>query len=470
MKKIKFLSFITSFLFSIIVFSNSLAYANNTIPYIHIGGEDRYETSRKFVYLNQHEKIKYVVFVSGNNYPDALSAAPLAKRYNAPIILLPSGKDYLEDSTKELLSNYDVQQAFIIGGTGVISDYIDRWLNSKNILTIRVAGQDRYETSLKVAERLGNPTEAFITTGQDFRDALSVSPIATNKIAPIILAPSNGTMSNALKDYFKQHNITKTYVIGGSNIISNALFNQLPNAERINGSDAFEKNANIINRFKSSLNFSETYIASEEVYADALGGSILAAETSSPIILIKDPVPSVTNNLFNANRSNIKHITVLGGEGAVSNVILNQLENLQEEYLMSDILEPYYKSNSDSGTYSYTKINDKVYVGTILSLRDYYENADTSYMDYNLDGKYTNISGKVGLDYLDSYDDSDLRFIKIYGDGKLLKEYNVQYMKDPIDFNVDVTGITKLQVEAGVEAKKLRNEWVYVVFSNVIIR
>lgn len=72
-----------------------------------IGGNDRYETAT-LISQSKFESNDYVVLVTGENYPDALCAAPFAKVINAPILL--TTKNSLNYFTKQELIRLKVKK------------------------------------------------------------------------------------------------------------------------------------------------------------------------------------------------------------------------------------------------------------------------------------------------------------------------------------------------------------------------
>ncbi|WP_431602444.1 cell wall-binding repeat-containing protein [Clostridium ljungdahlii] len=114
---------------------------------------------------------EYAVLANGQNFPDALSAAPLAKKYNAPILLNPDSD--LDSRVENELQRLGVKQIFIIGGPSVISDTIKNKLEELNIKTTRLWGQNRYETSIKIAEQLDFNGQVVVVSGENFPDALA---------------------------------------------------------------------------------------------------------------------------------------------------------------------------------------------------------------------------------------------------------------------------------------------------------
>ena len=81
-----------------------------------IAGANRYETSEKIA--EEFGKSDVVVLASGTNFADALAAAPLAKKMNAPIVLVK--KDSLSENAKKLVK--EAKKVYIVGGENTISN------------------------------------------------------------------------------------------------------------------------------------------------------------------------------------------------------------------------------------------------------------------------------------------------------------------------------------------------------------
>lgn len=250
MKKRFVLIFILILMFSF----TSNAYASSTK---RLAGETRYDTSASIA-QDGWKQSDYAILAYGENYPDALSAAPLAKKYDAPI-LLTSG-NILPGITKETLISLQVKNVFIVGGTAVIPSSIDTELQLMKISVTRIAGQDRYDTAIKVAQQLPSPTEIFVVTGEDYPDALSVGPFASLKQAPIILVPKD-YMPDSVKAYLSANSISKTYVVGNSDIINDSVFIQFPDSERIIGIDKYVRNININLKFDNLFTSKDICVA-----------------------------------------------------------------------------------------------------------------------------------------------------------------------------------------------------------------
>lgn len=299
-------------------------------------GENRYETAVEISKEGWPETSEFVVLASGENFPDALCAGPLASMFDAPILL--TGKNTLDPRTKAELQRLKAENVFIIGGTGVIAKAVENQLQDMGLSIERIAGQDRYETSVKIAEYICDWTmaqvgDAYVVSGADFADAVSVSPIALSSFSPIILAcPTNVP---AFDEYIKGSvgAIAGTaYIVGDSSTVRDSVANLFPNAVRITGTDKYERNAAIINYFADRIDFSKPYIATGEAYPDALAGSAFIASRfqgkTSPIILVGRTLSPATKKLIKDKLTSGSEITALGGPGAVSESTLNSVVNL----------------------------------------------------------------------------------------------------------------------------------------------
>ena len=284
-------------------------------------GVDRYATSIS-ISKSGWETSDNVVLASGYDFPDALSAAPLAKQLNAPILLI--GKT-LDTAINNELSRLKVKNVFIVGGEGVVPKSIKEQLALKGITVTRLSGNDRYETSLSIAKyiigkfKLG--TEIVVAAGGGFPDALSIAPIAASKGMPIILSPKN-ELPSSVKKYLTDNKVTKAFVIGGTGVLSAKVMQSLPLAERISGDDRYKTNIAVLNRFVLDLSFDNVYVATGIAFPDALSGSALASKTSSPIILVDKKLSISTVDYMILKLPSINKLWALGGEDVVPQSVL----------------------------------------------------------------------------------------------------------------------------------------------------
>jgi putative cell wall-binding protein len=308
----------------LLAFQPNAAYAvsSSDTTFKRMQGADRYATALQ-ISKEGWQSSENVILATGESFPDALSSAPLAKLMNSPILLTP--KDSLNVEVINEIRRLGVKKAYIIGGQGVISSYIETTLKSMNIEVDRTYGSDRYDTSVAVAIKFfKTENEAVVVTGENFPDAISIASAAAAKKIPILLTKGD-TLSANIKNYIKSARITVTYIAGDSSVVSSDIENQLPNPKRLGGSDRYATNTAILNYFSDILKSSTTYIATGEDYPDALAGSVLAARNLSPILLVSDKPKQSTLNFISDKKLTSDNMHILGGNGAVSNSSVNLL-------------------------------------------------------------------------------------------------------------------------------------------------
>ncbi len=330
MKKIINKIMLSLFIFGIALFglTNSV-HADQVKDRIY--GNDRIQTSVKISENGWNDGADTAIVTQGYDYADALCAGPLAKKYNAPILI--SEKNALNSETINELKRLKVKKVFIIGGSGALSENVENQLSNAGIKnTERLWGKDRYETSLKVAESLGSVDSIVVVSSHGYADSLSIAPVAAQKCMPILLSEEDN-LTDGIKAYIKNKNIKNSYIVGGSGVISDKIQSQLPNAKRLSGQDRFETNLAVLENFQNELNFEKIFIAEGDgvtgsEFADALSGSSLAAQKSSPIVLIYKTINSKTADFIKTKMTKDSKLVALGGVSVVPEEILNALIDL----------------------------------------------------------------------------------------------------------------------------------------------
>ncbi|MGH4118054.1 cell wall-binding repeat-containing protein [Clostridium sp.] len=264
-----------------------------------------------------------VILASGEEYADALCAGPLAEKYNAPLLLTKSTG--ISDETLSELGRLKTKGIIIIGGTGAVSTNVENQLKSAGYTGIsRIGGKTRYETATLVASKLDKANAVVIASGENFPDALSISSIASKLGMPILLSKKDG-LSDFSKAYIKNNSIEKTYIVGGLGVLTGAIETQVPSPKRLGGSNRYATNLAIINSFETELNFDNVYLATGEDFADALSGSALAAQTSSPIILKNRALNSDANAYLKSKMNSKSNVVALGGKSVISDIMVQEL-------------------------------------------------------------------------------------------------------------------------------------------------
>lgn len=279
-------------------------------------GQNRYATAVEVSKetFDRDKSAKSVVITGGEAIMDGLSAVPLASAKKAPILL--ADKNGLSSATMSeidrVLDKTYAKTLYIVGGKSSVPESVEKQLKDRfDVAVVRLAGANRYDTSLEVAKRLSydwnTDGNVFVVGGEGAADAMSVSPVAADKttktsplnkkaVSPILVVPKDGINKNQ-RDYLAQKRFTKGFVIGGEGTVATQAFKDLmakvPNSERIAGSNRYATNLDIINKFYSKeekdnmIKVSGLLVTSGDsrYLVDAQTAGPLAAHKNAPILL-----------------------------------------------------------------------------------------------------------------------------------------------------------------------------------------
>jgi hypothetical protein len=228
-----------------------------------------------------------------------------------------------------------VEHVIVVGGTGVVPDSVVDEIKAQVSDVQRLGGQDRYETSVKIADALGTstkPTKAVVASGEGYADALSAGPAAAINGIPILLTTQN-TLPDSEANYLEANSdITATYVIGETGSVSDSVKDSLPSPTRLGGADRYETNIAVLKEFKSDFGFGNVYAALGNgpvgnEFADALTGGALAAKNKNPLIITGLSLSSATTDFLDENVPKNSTLTVLGGTGNISDSLADEIKD-----------------------------------------------------------------------------------------------------------------------------------------------
>jgi putative cell wall-binding protein len=217
------------------------------------------------------------------------------------------------------------------------------------VIPIRIAGNDRYDTSAKLSESVfGDMSVAniVVASGADFPDALSASGLAGTVGSPILLVAKDSVPS-AIADEITRiasDDVTTTvWVVGGPVAVSPdtmAALGALPGVEatqRVFGPDRFETSAEVCALVAAIQDdgFVESAFAANGLnFPDALAVSPVAYANGWPVLLVgQNAVPPSVSDVIAS--TGIDTTVVLGGEAVVSGGVYTAL-NADDRWAGSD--------------------------------------------------------------------------------------------------------------------------------------
>lgn len=296
-----------------------------------IGGTDRYDTAVQIAKANfTTAGIPAVYVASGENFPDALSAVPIAAATGAPLLLVTSAG--VPQGVLDELNALQPKRIIVVGGSEAISPAVVATLTTVAGLAkngngapdvVRMQGTDRYQTSIAIGDSLYappalHPTMAYVAIGSNFPDAISAAAAAGHTKSPLLLIDGGATTVQAnIAAALTKWGVSKITVVGGTGAISDQLFsalNGIAPATRVSGSDRFATSVAV--NVAAFPNATGAYVATGSSYADGLTGGAVAGAKGSPMLLSQDScVPQgAIGQIVNWG---VTSVTLLGGTEAL---------------------------------------------------------------------------------------------------------------------------------------------------------
>lgn len=208
-----------------------------------LGGVDRYATAKLvaeqpgLTAAGTVGGVKTAIVVDGQNFPDALSAGPLAFADKLPVVI--TTPTTLSPTALSTLTDLGIKQVIIAGGLPSVSAADEASINTAGITTLkRFAGTDRSNTSQLLAEwELANGfvnTSFTVATGDQSlngADALAAGPFAGLSKTPVLVTDTI-TNGGSVDAFATAHAATETSVnvLGKAASVSDAIVAALTTA------------------------------------------------------------------------------------------------------------------------------------------------------------------------------------------------------------------------------------------------
>jgi len=277
-----------------------------------LAGADRYATSAAIAAEWDESFDSDVVFIAtGENYPDALSAAAAAAHVGAPVLL--TKKNELPAVVKAQLNTLQPNTIVVLGSTAAISSSVFNALKTVSgaPTVTRLSGSDRYDTGRRIvsyafddgAGGLVDVPSVVIATGRNFPDALSAAPgVARDGGAVILVDGTQTSIPSATLAVIDDLDPDRIDIAGSSKVLTSAIEKQLRLrygsgvVSRVAGDDRYETSRLITDRYWGDA--PAVFFAVGTNYPDALAGAALAGALASPLLVTeKSCMTSATRSL-----------------------------------------------------------------------------------------------------------------------------------------------------------------------------
>lgn len=187
-----------------------------------LAGDNRYETSYEIAKeLLKSNKAKEAIIVNGFKNVDALSVSSLATKENLPILLNDGNR--LSKDIKNIVEDSNIKKMYIIGGRTSLPRRIEDNIKALDIEYERLAGEDRYETSSKIAKyAYENSDKVILASGENSIDALAAGVLTKMEKAPMLLVQKR-RIPKSISNRIEESKAKKFLLIGGEKTISDRV-------------------------------------------------------------------------------------------------------------------------------------------------------------------------------------------------------------------------------------------------------
>jgi putative cell wall-binding protein len=186
---------------------------------VRIDGANRFDTARLVAAaatedagaeVGETEDGRTAILATGERFPDALAAGPLAYGGAHPLLLTATA--FLSQEAEQALLDLDIDLVLVAGGTAAVGTAVTDRLDALGIAWQRVSGADRTHTAVRFAEVtravLYEPLTAdmdplAIASGREEgggADALALAPLAARTQADLVIAGGGPGLDGAPED------------------------------------------------------------------------------------------------------------------------------------------------------------------------------------------------------------------------------------------------------------------------------
>jgi putative cell wall-binding protein len=295
------------------------------------------------------------------DFPDAMSAGPLGKLYNAPVLLTEPGQltpATLQEIQRTLPATTSgatgttqmgcatpaasssgspsgsggspsgppttASTVYVIGGYNAIAKVIDDTLNSNGFNVVRVSGRNRFATSVNVAACEGNPSTVFLATGDIFADALASGPAAAQNKGAVLLTDGK-VMPPEVHEYLASLSNPTVWAVGEG--AKEAAQSDNVSASPLVGGDRFATAALVASQFFPQPAL--VGIATGRDFPDALAGGAFMGVENGPVLLTDtDSLQSADGLYLGQRHQTVTEAFLFGGVGVLHPRVADQVRSV----------------------------------------------------------------------------------------------------------------------------------------------
>ncbi|QHC58868.1 cell wall-binding repeat-containing protein [Rathayibacter sp. VKM Ac-2760] len=198
--------------------------------------------------------------------------------------------------------------------------------------TARIAGTDRYATSVAATRSLFTPgvPVLYVASGAKWADALSAGPAASVQGGALLLTDPDG-LPSVVRDEILRLAPERVVVVGSSATVSAGVYAEIaalvPSITRIGGTDRYDTSRLVVADAFRGTDRPEVFLATGNDFPDALSVGPAAGRRGAPVLLVDGSRDSVDQGTADAlARLDADRTVLLGLEPSISDGIRVDLE------------------------------------------------------------------------------------------------------------------------------------------------
>jgi hypothetical protein len=291
---------------------------------------------------------KAAVLSRSDAFADALGGSALAAHTGGPLLLTETGALNQAAATELQRTLAPGATVYLLGGEKALSPAVATAVQKLGFVPQRVAGADRFTTSVAVAQEMAKDMKdsggnagvqrVLLATAKDYPDALAAGTAAGATPDTVLVLTDGKAMPGATAQFLGQVAGTpagaNVYPVGGAaNSAAKTLGTTVPTGnlklDGLVGADRYATAALVAHQFFGQTGTPHVYgVATGMNWADALSGGAAMGTLDGPLLLTEptslDPATSGFRSQEAAGGS-VELGVVFGGPAAVSNQVLNRL-------------------------------------------------------------------------------------------------------------------------------------------------
>ncbi|CAN5332385.1 hypothetical protein BH23ACT9_BH23ACT9_23260 [soil metagenome] len=303
-----------------------------------IAGPGRIETAAA-VSASAFDRAETAVLATAADYPDALTAGPLAAGLDAPLLLSdPAG---LSPAAATEIRRLEDRSVLVVGGELALSAAVVEDLEVLGVTPRRVAGPDRFATAAAVAAEVvaaGAEIVPYVVEGEHadpargWPDAVATGPLAAFEGRPILLVNAQ-RLPQATVDALNAIGATGVTVVGGEAAVSPQVASAIADegfaVQRVAGASRYATSALLHARMvEAGMDGREVWLATGANWPDALAAGPAVSFLGHTLALVDgtdlDGSPE-TRALLGPDTTAVH---LLGGTSAISDRVRDQVQAL----------------------------------------------------------------------------------------------------------------------------------------------